>query len=46
MAHLPDSIGELIGDLRLNKGWSQKEFAKRLGITESRLSCIESGITK
>ena len=28
MAHLTTSIGELIGDLRRNKGWSQKEFAK------------------
>lgn len=45
MAHLPDSIGELIGDLRRNKGWSEG-ICKRLGITESRLSCIESGITK
>jgi hypothetical protein len=46
MAHLPGSIGELIGDLRRNKGWSQKELAKRSGVTESTLSRIESGITK
>lgn len=46
MAHLPGSIGELIGDLRRNKGWSQKELAKRAGVTESTLSRIESGITK
>lgn len=46
MAHLPGSIDELIGDLRRNKGWSQKELAKRAGVTESTLSRIESGITK
>ena len=46
MAHLSGSIGELIGDLRRNKGWSQKELAKRSGVTESTLSRIESGITK
>lgn len=46
MAHLPGSTGELIGDLRRNKGWSQKELAKRAGVTESTLSRIESGITK
>lgn len=46
MAHLPGSIGELIGDLRRNKSWSQKELAKRAGVTESTLSRIESGITK
>lgn len=46
MTHLPGSIGELIGDLRRNKGWSQKELAKRAGVTESTLSRIESGITK
>lgn len=46
MTHLPGSIGELIGDLRRNKGWSQKELAKRAGVSESTLSRIESGITK
>ena len=46
MAYLPGSIGELIGDLRRNKGWSQKELAKRADVTESTLSRIESGITK
>ena len=46
MAHLPGSFGELIGDLRCNKGWLQKELAKRAGFTESALSRIESGITK
>ena len=46
MAHLPGTIGELIGDLRRNKGWSQKELANRAGITESTLSRIENGVTK
>ena len=46
MAHLPGSIGELIGDLRHNKGWTQKELAERASVTESTLSRIESGITK
>ena len=46
MAHLPGSIGELIGDLRRNKDWTQKELAARSGVTESTLSRIESGITK
>ena len=46
MAHLPGSIGELIGDLRRNKDWTQKELAARAGVTESTLSRIESGITK
>lgn len=46
MAHLPGSIGELIGDLRRNKSWTQKELAKRSGVTESSLSRIESGITR
>lgn len=46
MAHLPGSIGELIGDLRRNKGWSQKKLAEKSGVTESTLSRIESGKTK
>ena len=46
MAHLPGSIGELVGDLRHNKGWTQKELAERAGVTESTLSRIESGTTK
>ena len=46
MTHLPGSIGELIGDLRHNKAWSQKGLAKRASVTESTLSRIESGITK
>lgn len=46
MVHLPGSIGELIADLRRNKGWSQKKFAKRACVTEFMLSRIESGITK
>ena len=46
MAHLLGSIGELIGDLRRNKGWSQKKLAEKSGVTESTLSRIESGKTK
>lgn len=46
MAHLLGAIGELIGDLRRNKGWLQKELAKRADVTESTLSRIDSGITK
>ena len=46
MAHLSGTIGELIGDLRRNKSWTQKELAKRAGITESTLSRIENGVTR
>ncbi len=44
--YLPGSIGELTKDLREMMNLSQKEFAKRAGISESKLSRIESGATK
>ena len=44
--YLPGTIGELIGDLRKNRGWTQKELAEKADISESKLSRIESGETK
>lgn len=44
--YLPGTIGDLIGDLRKNMDLNQKELAEKAGISESKLSRIESGETK
>lgn len=44
--YLPGTIGDLIGDLRKNIDLNQKELAEKAGISESKLSRIESGETK
>lgn len=44
--YLPGTTGDLIGDLRRNLGLNQKELAEQAGISESKLSRIESGETK
>jgi len=41
--YLPGEIHERIGDLRSNKGLSQKELSDIIGIVPSQLSRIESG---
>lgn len=40
------TVSERIGDLRVAKGFSQKELCKLINITPSQLSRIESGETK
>ena len=44
--YLPGTIGDLIGDLRKNMDLNQKELAEKAGISESKLSRIESSETK
>jgi transcriptional regulator with XRE-family HTH domain len=44
--YLPGTINERIGDLRTNKGYSQKELAGIIGIAPSQLSRIEKGETR
>ena len=43
---LPGTPGEHIGDLRTNKGLSQRELSNLIGITSSQMSRIESGKIK
>jgi len=43
---LPGTPGERIGDLRSNKGITQKELSKILNITTSQMSRIEKGKVK
>jgi transcriptional regulator with XRE-family HTH domain len=38
-----DSVGERIKELREKRGWSQREFAKRLGISYSVVNRMELG---
>ena len=40
---LPGTPGERIGDLRTNRGLSQRELGNLIGITSSQMSRIESG---
>ena len=40
--HATLSVGEVIGMLRELKGWTQKELAKRSGISETNLSLLEN----
>ena len=37
------SIGKIIKQLRLKKGWSQEELAHRVGTTTTSISRIETG---
>ncbi len=37
------STGEVIRMLREAKGWSQKDLAKRSGVSETNLSALENG---
>ena len=41
--YLPGTPNDLIGDLRRNMGISQSELSKKIGITASQISRIESG---
>ena len=41
-AHATLSTGEVISMLRELKGWTQKELAKRSGISETNLSLLEN----
>jgi len=41
-SHAQLSTGEVIRMLRELKGWTQKELAKRSGITETNLSLLEN----
>jgi ribosome-binding protein aMBF1 (putative translation factor) len=36
-------VGEAIRDIRLKKGWSQQDLAKKMGTEQSYVSQIESG---
>ena len=36
----------MIRELRQKKGWTQTELARRAGVKQGVLSCIESGRTK
>jgi transcriptional regulator with XRE-family HTH domain len=36
----------MIRELRRKKGWTQTELARRSGVKQGVLSCIESGRTK
>jgi transcriptional regulator with XRE-family HTH domain len=40
------SIGERVKRLREKKGWTQRDFAKKLGISNSVLSRVENGEKK
>lgn len=40
------SIGERVKKLREKRGWTQRDFAKKLGISNSVLSRIENGEKK
>ena len=41
--YLPGTPGEIIGDLRTNKGWTKLKLSQMTGIPQSQLSRIESG---
>jgi transcriptional regulator with XRE-family HTH domain len=36
-------IGRMIHDVRINLGWSQRELARRSGVSQARISRIERG---
>ena len=38
-----EDVGEKLQAIRLKKGWSQRELAKRAGVTNSTISLIEQG---
>ncbi len=38
-----DEVGEKLQAIRSQKGWSQRELAKRAGVTNSTISLIEQG---
>jgi len=38
-----EDVGEKLQAIRLEKGWSQRELAKRAGVTNSTISLIEQG---
>lgn len=41
--YLPGTPGEIIGDLRTQKGWTKLKLSQETGIPQSQLSRIESG---
>ena len=41
--YLLGTPGEIIGDLRTNKGWTKLKLSQMTGIPQSQLSRIESG---
>jgi len=44
--YLPGTVKDRIGDLRTNKGLSQKELSEIIGVAPSQMSRIESGETQ
>ena len=46
MANLPGTVNDRIGDLRTNKGLSQKELSELIGVAPSQMSRIERGETQ
>jgi transcriptional regulator with XRE-family HTH domain len=44
--YLPGTVNERIGDIRVSKGYSQKELADMIGVAPSQLSRIEHGETQ
>ena len=36
-------LGELLEDLRLARGWTQAELAKRTGLNQAQISQLEAG---
>lgn len=43
MLYLPTVSGTQLREARRNKGWTQQEAARRLGVTQAYLSMLESG---
>lgn len=43
LGSLPIDLRETLIEARSKKGWSQRELANRLGITQTHISSIESG---
>lgn len=39
--NMGEAIGSLVTDLRMERGWSQAEFAHRVGLNESTIRFLE-----
>ena len=41
--NVPEGLGDILSRLRKTKGWSQREFGRRMGLKGSQMSKLERG---